>query len=81
MEPSHGFWGNWQGKASQLKQGSPLSACYFVVAGRAKPYPKVILERQENLFGESGECELHSPRILEKQLLVCFSITNKSETL
>ena len=30
------------------------------VAGRAKPYPKVILERRKHLFGSLGECELHS---------------------
>ena len=26
---------------------------------RAKPYPKVILERRKHLFGSFGECELH----------------------
>ena len=40
--------------------GSELRASYFVVAGRAKPYPKVVLVCQEYLFAESAECELHS---------------------
>ena len=35
-------------------------ACYLEVAGRAKPYPKVILERRKHLFGSFAGCELHS---------------------
>ena len=30
------------------------------VAGRAKPYQKVILERRKHLFESFGGCELHS---------------------